>query len=62
MNTNAATELNYIWKIKTVGQAYMAPETEQLKHGFTACDHLSFSTFTGDGKLREMWDDGQLSL
>ena len=61
MRANVATELNYLWKVKMVGQPYMDPQTRALRESRTG-EVLVFTTFTTDQRIKDMWRDGQLSL
>ena len=61
MSANVATELNYLWKVKMVGQPYMDAENRALRES-RAGDVLVFTTFTTDQWITDMWEDGRLSL
>lgn len=62
MNANVATELNYLWKVKAVGGAYMDPAVEVLKTNFPSGQILVVTILTDDKNIRSMWQDGSISL
>jgi hypothetical protein len=62
MNANVATELNYLWKVKTIGGSYMDPAVEALSTDSPSGEILAFTILTEDKNIRSMWDAGTLSL
>jgi hypothetical protein len=62
MNANVATELNYLWKVKAVGGAYMDPAVEVLRKDSPSGEILVLTILTEDRNIKSMWVDGTLSL
>ena len=61
MSANVATELNYLWKVKAVGGAYMDPAGEVLKTNPSG-EILVVTILTEDKNIGSMWQDGSVSL
>jgi hypothetical protein len=62
MSANAATELNYLWKVRMVGQPYMTPGLEPFPGESPSGVTLAFTTFTSDIKINDMWEEGRICL
>jgi hypothetical protein len=61
MQADIATELNYLWKVNTVGGSYMDPAAEVLQDSPSG-ELLVITILTDDHDIRGMWEGGKFSL
>jgi hypothetical protein len=54
------TDLNYLWKVKAVGDAYL--KEMDISKDSPAGMHLVITTYTDDTRINGMWEDGMLCL
>lgn len=60
MRLNAVTELNYLWKVKAVGDPYVKPEVEPSDS--PPGMHLVITTYTDATRIVDLWEAGMMCL